>query len=74
MGFFVAASDQQLLDAAKDSLLRILSADTEEWYEGGHRQRLLDIDRLQKTIDLYERRIGAASRRTFIPIRSISDG
>lgn len=69
----MAATDQQILDSAKDSLYRILSADTAEWFEGGHRQRLLEIDRLQRVIDVYEKRVSAGSRRAFMPIRSISD-
>lgn len=69
----MAASDQEILDAAKDSLKRILDADTAQWGEAGHQQTLLRIEALQNTIEIYEKRVAAASRRTCMPIKSIAD-
>lgn len=69
----MAASDQEILDAAKDSLKRILDADTSQWGEAGSQQTLLSIAALQATIDKYERRVALSSRRVCMPIKSIAD-
>jgi hypothetical protein len=64
----VAATDQQLLDAARDSLLRILGADVSEVSQQSKRARMLEIDRLQSLIETYERRLANESRPVFRPV------
>ena len=70
--FFMAATDQQILDEAKDSLLRILQTDTTEWGESQRRQHQLEIDKLERLIDRYETKVaGSAGRRIIRPITRV---
>lgn len=66
----MAATAQQQLDAANDSLLRILETDTSQWSKEGHAQQQLDIEKLERTIARLESKIaGSGGRRIFGPVR-----
>ena len=68
----MAATDTQILTEAKDSLLRILQADTTSYSEMERRQHMLAIGDLQRLIDRYEKKVSAASgRRVFLPIERV---
>lgn len=69
----MSVTDQQLLDAARESLLRILATDTEEWSESKRMQRQLSIDKLMAQIDRLEEKVSASQgRRLFQPIRRVN--
>jgi hypothetical protein len=69
----MAATDQQILNEAKDSLLRILQTDTSSWSESQRNQQQLEIDKLERLIDRYETKTAAAGGRSvFQPIRRIN--
>lgn len=66
-------TDQQILDEAKASLLRILQSDSASWSESERQQNLLEINRLQDLIDRYESKVASASgRRIMQPIRRVN--
>lgn len=66
----MTATDQQILNEAKDSLLRILQTDTSSWSEGERTQQQQQISQLQSLIDRYEKKVAsAAGRRLHRPIR-----
>lgn len=67
----MAATDQQIVDAARDSLLAIIEGRSEEFREASESARTLAIDKLQATIDRFEARIRAASGSTFKQIREV---
>lgn len=67
----MAATDQQLLDAARDSLLAILEGRSEEFREASQSARLLAIDKLHDTIEKLERRIAATNYSPFRQIREV---
>lgn len=67
----MAATDQQLLDAARDSLLAILEGRAEEFREASQSARLLAIDKLQATIERLESRVAAANYSPFKQIREV---
>lgn len=67
----MTTSDAALAEAARDSLARILAADTSEWSEGDKRQRMLDIRELRTTIQEFEASAGRASRTIFFPVKPI---
>lgn len=61
-----------MLSAAEDSLKRILDTDTSQWSEGQLSQRQLEIDKLERVIDRYERKVAAAAgRRIFSPVKRV---
>lgn len=69
----MAATPQQQLDEANDSLLRILQTDTSSWSEAERAQQQLQIDKLHALIEKLEARAAAASgRRIFAPVRRVS--
>lgn len=69
----MAATDQQILDEAKDSLLRILQTDTSSWSEQNRQQQQLQIRELRELISDYEGKLVGASGRTLIqPVRRIN--
>jgi hypothetical protein len=69
----MAATDQQILDEARDSLLRILQSDTSSWSEMQRTQQQLQIDKLERLIDRYETKVSAAGgRRIFHPVRRVN--
>lgn len=69
----MAASDQQIADAARDSLARILETDAAEWSEGQRRQRQLEIDKLTATIEKFEGKAAQSSgRRIFSPMKRVN--
>lgn len=69
----MAASDQAIADAARDSLARILATDTAEWSEGQRRQRQLEIDKLTDTIDRFEAKAAhSGGRRIFSPMKRVN--
>lgn len=69
----MSVTDQQLLDAARESLLRILATDTEEWSESKRMQRQLSIDKLMNQIDRLEEKVSASQgRRIFQPVRRVN--
>lgn len=69
----MAATDQQILDEARDSLLRILQSDTSSWGEAQRNARQLEIDKLERLIDRYETKVSASGggRRICQPIRRV---
>jgi|GEM_PF-5003368 hypothetical protein len=70
----MAATAQQQLDAANDSLLRILETDTSQWSESGRMQQQIQIRDLHDLIDKLETKIASQSRRSFLsPIRRVSN-
>jgi len=69
----MSVTDQQLLDAARESLLRILATDSAEWSESKRMQRQLEIDKLQTLVDRLEEKVAASQgRRLFQPIRRVN--
>jgi hypothetical protein len=70
----MAATAQQQLDAANDSLLRILETDTSQWSESGRMQQQIQIRDLQNLIDNLETKVAAQSgRRIIAPVRRVSN-
>jgi hypothetical protein len=68
----MAATAQQQLNAANDSLLRILETDTSQWSESGRAQQQIQIRDLQNLISHLESKIAAQSgRRIFGPVRRV---
>jgi hypothetical protein len=67
----MAASDQTIADAARDSLLSILEGKSAEWAEASERARMLEIDRLQGVIDYFEKRANASGSPIFKPIKPV---
>jgi hypothetical protein len=66
----MAATVQQQLDAANDSLLRILQTDTSQWSESGRMQQQIQIRDLQNLIDNLETKLSAQNgRRIVVPVR-----
>lgn len=68
----MAATDQQLADAARNSLLRILETDTSSWSEGQRQQQQLQISELQKTISEFEAKAARSGRRLFFPVTKVN--
>jgi hypothetical protein len=69
----MAATDQQIADAARNSLARILDTDSAEWSEGERRQRALEIDRLTNVITDFEGKAArSAGRRIFSPVKRVN--
>lgn len=70
----MAATAQQQLDAANDSLLRILETDTSQWSESGRMQSQLQINQLHDLIDKLETKIACSGeRRIFSPVRRVDN-
>jgi hypothetical protein len=70
----MAATAQQQLDAANDSLLRILQTDTSSWSESGRMQQQIQIRDLQNLIDNLETKVSAQSgRRIISPVRRVAN-
>jgi hypothetical protein len=70
----MAATAQQQLDAANDSLLRILQTDTSQWSEAGRMQQQIQIRDLQNLIDNLETKVAAQSgRRIIAPVRRVAN-
>ena len=68
----MAATAQQQLDAANDSLLRILQTDTSSWSESGRAQQQIRISELNDLIERLETKVAqAAGRRIFSPVRRV---
>lgn len=67
----MAATDQQIANEARDSLLRILATDTANWSEGERRQQQLEIDRLEGIITKFEAKASRSGRRIFNPVRKV---
>lgn len=68
----MAATAQQQLNAANDSLLRILETDTSQWSEAGRAQQQIQIRDLQNLISHLESKVSAQSgRRIFGPVRRV---
>mgnify|MGYP003423628720 len=68
----MAATAQQQLDAANDSLLRILETDTSQWSESGRMQAQTSIRDLRALIkDLESAVAGSSGRRIFGPVRRV---
>ena len=69
----MATSDQAILDAARESLLRILTTDAAEMEEKDRRLRALEIDKLEALIDKYEKRVSSgAGRRILNPVKRVN--
>ena len=70
----MAATAQQQLDAANDSLLRILQTDTSQWSESGRMQQQIQIDKLYNLIDQLETKVAAqGGRRIIAPVRRVAN-
>jgi hypothetical protein len=67
----MAASDQQILDAARDRLLAILTGGVAEFREGNDEARMLEIDRLESLIEKYEGRVATVDVPVFRPVRCV---
>ena len=68
----MAVTDQELANAARDSLARILTTDTSSWSEGDRRQQQLEIDKLDAIISRYEAKASRSQGRSiFVPIRRV---
>lgn len=68
----MAATAQQQLDAANDSLLRILQTDTSQWSEAGRMQHQLQVTDLLNLISTLEAKVASQSgRRIFAPVRRV---
>jgi hypothetical protein len=69
----MAASDQTIVDNARDALNRILQTDSSSWSEAQRTQSMLEIDRLSDIIDRFERKANAAGgrRQIFHPVKRI---
>ena len=61
----MAATAQQQLDEANDSLLRILQTDTAGWAEAARNQQQLQIDKLYALIEKLESKVAIAGGRSF---------
>lgn len=69
----MAATAQQQLDAANDSLLRILQTDTSSWSESGRAQHQIRISELNDLIEKLETKVAQVSgRRIFSPVRRVN--
>lgn len=69
----MAATAQQQLDAANDSLLRILETDTSQWSEAGRMQQQIQVRDLHDLIEKLESKVASQSGRRIIgPIRRVS--
>lgn len=69
----MAATDQQILDEARDSLLRILTTDTSTWSEAQRSQQQLEIKELRALITDYESKVAsAAGRQILAPVRRVN--
>jgi hypothetical protein len=67
----MAATDQAIADAARNSLLRILETDTTSWSEGERNQHQLEVDRLEAVITSFEAKANRSGRRIFSPIKPV---
>ena len=69
----MAATAQQQLDAANDSLLRILQTDTSSWSEQGRAQQQIRISELNDLIEKLETKVAQATgRRIFSPVGRVN--
>ena len=69
----MTATDQQILNAAKDALLQTLVEETQSWSEGQRQQQKLRIDHLEDVIDKYEKKIARSSgSQIFAGIRRVN--
>jgi len=69
----MVATDQQILDEAKDSLLRILQTDTSSWSESARNQQQIQIRDLEALISRYEQKTSSSSGRRIVqPIRRVN--
>lgn len=65
-------TNQELLDAARCSLKRILDTDTSSWSESGRAQQQIQIRDQMALIDRLETKVAAQSgRRIFGPVRRV---
>jgi len=75
----MAATDQQILDEARDSLLRILQTDATFMSSSEKQMRQLEISELKDLIASYESKVVAAAgttptggRRFMMPVRRVN--
>jgi len=67
----MTATDQEILDAAKDALKAILLGRTEEFRDGDEQARTLRIKELQAVIREYEAKVNATNGNVLKPIREV---
>jgi hypothetical protein len=67
----MAATDQQIVDAARDSLLAIIEGRSEEFREASESVKTIEIQRLTNVITTFEARVAAASGIAFRQIREV---
>lgn len=69
----MVASNSQILNEAKDSLLRILQTDTSSWSQQQLQQQQLSIRELRELIADYESKTAAQAGRAIIsPVRRVN--
>lgn len=68
----MSATNQQIADAARDSLARILATDASMWSEGERRQQMIEVDRLESIITKFEAKAGREDRRIFFPVTPVN--
>lgn len=67
----MAATDQQIVDAARDTLLAIIEGKSEEFREATESVKTIEIQRLQGIITTFEARIAAANYSPLKQIREV---
>jgi hypothetical protein len=68
----MSATDQEILDAARDALKDILTGRTEEFREASESARLLRIQELRATIREFEAKVRAVNGNVLKPIREVA--
>jgi len=68
----MSATDQEILDAARDALKDILTGRTEEFREASESARLLRIQELRATIREFEAKVRSANGNVLKPIREVA--
>jgi len=69
----MAATAQQLLDEANDSLLRIMQTDTSSWSESGRQQQQIQIRDLKELRKELQNEIATQSRGSIVrPVRRVN--
>lgn len=68
----MAATDQQIANAARDSLKRILDTDMSSMSEDRRQLQQLEIDRLEGIISKFEAKANRSSRRICHPVTRVN--
>lgn len=69
----MSATDQQLLDALRDSYLRIVNSDASQWAEGARSMGYQSLKEMGDEIERWQKRIDAAAgRQIFFPMTHVN--